>query len=263
MAIPRKIHYCWFGGGEKPELVQKCIASWRRFCPDCEIIEWNPANYDVTKNAYMHQAYQARRWGFATDYARLDIVYTHGGIYLDTDVELIKSIDELFETDGFIGFERGGRASQQMVNTGQGFGAPARHEIIKKLLEVYEGAEFIHADGTQNLTTCPYYNTQVLKAEGLKCDGTKQVVGGLSVYPAEYLCPIDWLTKECTITENTFSIHHFNASWASAKEKRKRRLMRRLDYVVHLPNMLLKKALGDESYDKLKRKLRGRRDTDE
>lgn len=255
MAIPKKIHYCWFGGGEKSELVQKCIASWRKYCPDAEIIEWNLDSYDVTKNKYMYQAYQAKRWGFATDYARLDIVYTHGGIYLDTDVELIKDIEELFKTDGFIGFERGTRNSELMVNTGQGFGAPAQHPMIKKLLDVYEDKGFLGPNGTLDLTTCPYYNTQVLKEEGLRCDNTLQTVGGLRVYPAEYLCPIDWQTRKCDITKNTFSIHHFDGSWASPQEKRKRRMLRRFDYIIHLPNMILLNVLGRERYRELKRKL--------
>ena len=259
MPIPKKIHYCWFGGGEKPALVKRCIESWKKHCPDCEIIEWNPDNYDITKNAYMHQAYQAKRWGFATDYARLDIVYTHGGIYLDTDVELIKSIDELFETDGFIGFERGARNAEQMVNTGQGFGASPHHPMIKKLLMSYENMSFLNRDGTQNLKTCPYYNTEALKKEGLRCDNTRQSVGGLTVFPSDYLCPIDWQTRACTITGNTFSIHHFNASWVSAGEKRKRRMMRRLDYIIHIPNILLKKVLGAAAYDRLKIKLRKRK----
>lgn len=255
MPIPRKIHYCWFGGGEKPALVKRCIESWKKHCPDCEIIEWNPDNYDITKNAYMHQAYQAKRWGFATDYARLDIVYTHGGIYLDTDVELIKSIDELFETDGFIGFERGERAAEHMVNTGQGFGAPPHHPMINKLLAVYEHMEFLNRNGTQNLKTCPYYNTEVLKMEGLRCDNTLQSVGGLTVYPSDFLCPIDWQTRKCTITENTFSIHHFDASWVSEKEKKKRRWMRKIDWLIHLPNACLMKMLGRKHYQRLKQKL--------
>lgn len=205
MAIPRKIHYCWFGNGEKTELVQKCIASWRKYCPDCEIIEWNESNYDVTKNEYMHQAYQAKRWGFVPDYARLDIIYHHGGIYLDTDVELIRNIDDLFDGDGFMGFENIVDANQTTysVNGGQGFGAPSQHALIKKMRDVYENLQFVNEDGSLNLQPSPYYNTSVLVENGMKTNNTLQVIEGITIYPAEYFCPINWKNKKCEITQNT------------------------------------------------------------
>ena len=261
MPIPRKIHYCWFGHGEKPELVKRCIESWKKYCPDCEIIEWNESNYDVTKNTYMYQAYQTKRWGFATDYARLDIIYTHGGVYLDTDVELIRNIDMLFAGDGFLGFEYqgGSNADGYLVNTGQGFGAPAGHEVIKRLMDAYDNEQFVKTDGTQNLQTCPYYNTDVLVGLGLRRDNRLQKIGGLTVYPSEVFCPLDWNTRKLSMTENTFSIHHFDASWVSVGEKKKRRMMRRLDYIIHIPNILLKKVLGAAAYDRLKNQLRKRR----
>ena len=261
MPIPRKIHYCWFGGGEKPELVKKCIASWRKYCPDCEIIEWNESNYDVTKNTYMYQAYQAKRWGFVPDYARLDIIYCYGGIYFDTDVELIRSIENLFEGEGFLGFESVNEIgkSNYSVNTGQGFGAAPRHPLIVKLRDLYDSLQFIGEDGIPNLQPSPYFNTSVLVENGLKTDNTFQVIDGITVYPAEYFCPISWNSKKCQITNNTYSIHHFNASWVSVSEKRKRRMMRRLDYIIHIPNILLKKVMGAAAYNRLKIKLRKRR----
>ena len=103
--IPKKIHYCWVGGNSKPPLVKKCIQSWKKYCPDYEIIEWNESNYDISKNIYMKQAYEAKKWAFVTDYMRLDIIYEHGGIYLDTDVELIKNIDDLLSNEAFAGIE--------------------------------------------------------------------------------------------------------------------------------------------------------------
>ena len=254
MAIPRKIHYCWFGNGEKTELVQKCIASWRKYCPDCEIIEWNESNYDVTKNEYMHQAYQAKRWGFVPDYARLDIIYHHGGIYLDTDVELIRNIDDLFDGDGFMGFENIVDANQTTysVNGGQGFGAPSQHALIKKMRDVYENLQFVNEDGSLNLQPSPYYNTSVLVENGMKTNNTLQVIEGIMIYPAEYFCPINWKNKKCEITQNTYSIHHFNASWLSADEKRKRKILRVLDDIIHLPNRCLILILGQERYGILK-----------
>lgn len=257
MAIPKKIHYCWFGNGEKSELVKKCIASWEKFCPDCEIIEWNESNYDVTKNAYMHQAYTAKRWGFVSDYARLDVIYQHGGIYLDTDVELVRSIDDLLRHDGFIGFEvpaeTGG--TKYTVNTGQGFGAVAGSQVVKKMLEEYETLSFVKLDGLQNLTPCPTYNTHALETLGLRLDNTIQTIDGFVVYSTEYFCPTNWKTKECIVTDNTYSIHHFMASWLSRKEKRKRKWLRRMDNLVHFPNILLKTVLGADRYDAFKKKV--------
>lgn len=255
--IPKVIHYCWFGGGKKSELIEKCIASWRKFCPDCEIVEWNESNYDVSKNKYMYQAYQEKRWGFVPDYARLDIIYNHGGIYLDTDVELIRNIDNLFDGDGFMGFESTpGQSEKCFVNTGQGFGAPAHNEIIKKMRDLYENLEFVNSDGTLNLQPSPFYNTMALMQEGLKQKNVMQIIGKVTVYPADYMCPIDWRTQKCTITSNTISIHHFNASWLSESEKKRRKRERQCDYVKHLPNMIIKKILGDEYYEKLKKSIK-------
>ena len=137
--IPKKIHYCWFGGNPLPELAQKCIASWKKYCPDYEIIEWNETNYDITKNNYMNQAYENKRWGFVPDYARLDIIYTHGGIYLDTDVELIKPIDELLTLKAFAGVEQ----NSEYVALGLGFGAEKEHPTIKALRDYYDTLSFV------------------------------------------------------------------------------------------------------------------------
>lgn len=258
--IPKVIHYCWFGKSEKSELVIKCIESWKKYCPDFKIIEWNEETYDVTKNKYMYQAYQMKRWGFVTDYVRLDVVYRYGGIYLDTDVELVRSIDELLETEGFIGFEKtpGENLASVFVNTGQGFGAVAFHSAVKEMLDVYDRLIFMK-EGEENLKTCPYYNTEALVKLGLKQVNTYQDIDGFRIYPTDYFCPINWKTQKCEMTQNTYSIHHFNASWLSAKEKRKRKRYRKIDYVIHLPNMILKAALGKRKYEWLKMKIRGNR----
>ena len=116
--IPKVIHYCWFGHNPLPERYKEWIKSWKRYCPDYEIVEWNESNYDVTKHPYMRAAYDAKKWGFVSDYARLDIIYENGGIYLDTDVELVKNLDELLYQEGFAGVDSSGRLS-----TGLGFGA--------------------------------------------------------------------------------------------------------------------------------------------
>ncbi len=256
--IPKTIHYCWFGGGQKSDLIERCIASWKKYCPDCEIIEWNESNYDVTKNPYMYQAYQAKRWGFVSDYARLDILYEHGGVYLDTDVELIKPIDDLLSGDGFLGFERtpNEKETAVFVNTGEGFGAKAKDAIVGAMRDSYESKTFLLPNGQMNLTTCPYYNTEVLRQFGLKQVDELQKVHSLTVYPVEYFCPLDWKTRKCRITANTYSIHHFDASWLSGEEKKKRKRARRIDFMLHIPNMLIKAVLGEKRYNRLKGKIK-------
>ena len=127
--IPKIIHYCWFGGNEIPENDKKCIESWKKYCPDYKIIRWDESNYDYKKNSYMREAYEAKKWGFVPDYARLDIIYNYGGIYLDTDVELLKSLDEILDCEGFFGFE-----SENLVNLGLGFGAVKGNEIIRDMM---------------------------------------------------------------------------------------------------------------------------------
>ena len=127
--IPKKIHYCWIGGNPLPELAIKCIESWKKYCPDYEIIEWNEKNYDFRKNQFMREAYDEKKWGFVPDYARLDIIYEHGGIYLDTDVEIIKPLDSLLKEQGFAGMEQPG-----IVALGLGFGAEPKLPLIKELM---------------------------------------------------------------------------------------------------------------------------------
>ena len=257
--IPKKIHYCWIGGNPLPASAKKCIESWKKFCPDYEIIEWNETNYDFTKNQYMKDAFDVKKWGFVPDYARLDIIYQHGGIYLDTDVEMIKSFDEFLANSGYAGFE-----SEDYVNLGQGFGAEAGNAVIKQLLDSYEVLSFKNADGSLNLTASPVLNTETLKEAGLVCNGEKQVLSdGFTVYPPEWFCPKSLNDGIVRKTENTYSIHHFDATWYTEemqaekmerwkrKQKRARQKARRAK---------LKKAFVGIFGEKLYQKMRKQRD---
>lgn len=219
MSIPKIIHYCWVGGKPKPQSVLYCIESWKRCCPDYEIIEWNETNYDFSKNKYMKEAYDAKKWGFVPDYARLDIVYEHGGIYLDTDVEMIKSFDELLCHKSFFGFEDTGEGSY-FVACGLGFGAEKNNPLIKKLRDYYEGISFLNADGSLNLTPAPRHNTPIFEEYGVKADNKFQLVSDNAFYPAEYFCPKIFKTGKTKVTEKTFSIHHFTASWLDEAVKK-------------------------------------------
>ena len=221
MSIPKVIHYCWFGRGELPALAKKCIKSWKKYCPDYEIICWNEDNFDLTQNRYVRQAYEAKKWAFVSDVARLKIIAEHGGIYLDTDVELLKPLDDLLDCSGFMGFDEKG-----IVATGLGFGAEKGNKIVEEFLHDYDEIPFRLPDGSYDLTPCPDRNTAALRRLGMDTGNTHQTFLDTVFLPQEYLCPMDYYTGKKTITKNTYSIHHYSASWTSAVTKRTTRLKR-------------------------------------
>lgn len=206
--IPKVIHYCWFGRKTIPDRNKACIESWKKYCPDYEIVEWNEDNYDVRKNRYMGQAYEAGKYGYVPDYARIDILHQYGGIYLDTDVEMIRSFDELLPLEAFTSFEE-----YPTVNFGGGSGCVKGFPLLENILAFREKIDFINPDGTYNTKTCGYYETVPLIREGLKLTGKMQNVQGLTVLPSDYFHPKSSVTGQTTITENTYSIHQFNWSW--------------------------------------------------
>lgn len=208
MLIPKVIHYCWFGKNNIPYENRIWMQSWRKYCPDYKIIQWNEDNYDITKNQYMLEAYESGRWGFVSDYARLDIIYQNGGIYLDTDVELVKSLDELLYQSAFMGWEDG-----MCVATGLGFGAVKENELLKEMRDYYDDIYFIKEDGSYNLTPCPLLQTKVLQKHGLKRNGEYQVIKDIAILPVTYLCGKPFRVLHDTRTEYTFGIHHFQGSW--------------------------------------------------
>ena len=215
--IPKKIHYCWFGKGEYPEIVKRCIQSWKKYCPDYEIILWNEDNYDIKKNCYMKEAYAQKKWAFVSDYARLDIVYQEGGIYLDTDVELIKSLDDLLDLDSYFAADGCG------INSGLGFGAEKRNPIVKKLLDEYNGVSFMK-NGKPDLTPCTIPNTRLFLEKGYNpSDENIQHIMGTTIFPAEYFSPINGMS-EITITENTYGIHHGSRLWETGLTKYKSKI---------------------------------------
>lgn len=208
--IPKKIHYCWFGGNDLPEKDKKCIDSWKKFCPDYEIIRWDESNYDITKNKYMFDAYSNKKWGFVPDYARFDIIFNEGGFYLDTDVELVKSLDDLRDNEGYLGFESG-----LFVNGGIGFGAVKGNKDIKMLRDMYDRFDFINKDGSLNLKPSPHYITEELEKIGLKRNGKLQKINSLIIYPIDFFAPKDYDTGKLKLTKNTVSIHQYRMSWVS------------------------------------------------
>lgn len=252
--IPKVIHYCWFGNGEKSELVHKCIESWKKYCPDYEIKEWNESNYDVTKNRYMREAYEEKRWGFVPDYARVDIVYQNGGIYLDTDVELIKSLDSILDNDSYFGFEKSG--NDVAVNLGSGFGSIPNNHFLKEIRDYYDDMCFRNEDGSLNLTPSPLINSEVFLKHGYRMNNKYQNISGNVVYPSDFFAPLSWTNMKGKITENTISIHRYNTSWLSDDEKRRRKIATIKHNITHFPNKVVKSLLGNDRYEKIKEKMK-------
>lgn len=222
--IPKTIHYCWFGGSEKPEKAKKCIASWKKNCPDYEIREWNEGNFFLEDcPRYVWDAYEARKYAFVTDYVRLKVIYEYGGFYMDTDVELLKSLDPFLTDKGVIGFE-----NDEFVNSGQMLAAEAGHPVLTEMMECYNEVSFNCPDGRMYLLGCPHVNTNVLVCHGLKKNGREQTVAGFHVYPADWFNPLDSATGVLNKTENTVSIHWYSMSWISPAKRLRVKIMRRI-----------------------------------
>lgn len=219
--IPKIIHYFWFGKKPIPMEHVRYIESWKKYCPDYEIKLWNEENYDIHKNQYMEQAYKAGKYGFVPDYARLDIINQYGGFYLDTDVELLKSLDGLRGFSAVMGFER--YENLVRVATGQGFGAEKGNLAIKEMMEIYRYRNFIKRDGTYNLQASTGLATNFLRRRGLEINGKQQEVMGITILPEDYFCPLKYSSagNRLIITDNTYSIHHFAASWKEPVKERK------------------------------------------
>lgn len=220
--IPKKIHYCWFGGNPIPMELQKCMDSWKRFCPDYEIVRWDESNYDIHKSPYMEQAYAHKKWSFVSDFARLDILYRYGGIYLDTDVELLRNLDELLYQPAFCGVEKWG-----VVNTGI-CGARATNHVVGEILKKRKYTSFFNADESRNPMSSGLYDTIPLIRAGMRPNGETQQIAEkeMTVYAAEFFHPFDYMSGETRITENTFSIHHFSGSWLNSEGDSERKRTR-------------------------------------
>ena len=208
--IPKIIHYCWFGGNPKPKMAEKCIESWKKYCPGWQIIEWNEDNFDVNRNGYTKMCIEQRKYAFLSDYVRLFVVAEHGGVYFDTDVELVRPIDPLLENDAYFGFE-----THEFVNSGVGFGSVAHGTAIEAMLREYD----ILLDGAKGVIGCPRLNTAALKKLGLVLDGSMQEVAGAKILPIDYLNPYESNTGRLNKTKNTYSIHWYNASWMSWQKR--------------------------------------------
>lgn len=222
--IPKTIHYCWFGGKPLPELAVRCMASWRRFLPDYEIREWNERNFDVNAIPYTREAYRLGKYAFVSDYARFWVLYHHGGLYFDTDVEVIRPLDDIIARGPFMGFETDPDGRDAGVNPGLGLGVNPGLDLVKKFLDYYEATQFEYKERMREQTTVVHIATQLLRESGLRPVGGIQQVAGVWLYPKEYFCPVSVTTGRLHITENTRTIHHYAASWTEGHRSLRGRL---------------------------------------
>ena len=238
--IPKKIHYCWFGGNPLPELAQKCIASWKQYCPDYEIIEWNESNFDINCCDYVREAYEAKKWAFVSDYARYKILHEYGGVYFDTDVEVLRPIDDLLAKGAFMGCEN--QTIKEglgcAVNPGLGCAVVVGHSFYQEMLEDYEKSSFYNADGSLNLYTVVQRTTDLLRKHELQDTMDVQQVADITIYPAEYFCPKSPKNWSVNITDNTYTIHHFDGSWLADEIKYANEI--RAKYNKYLPDIIVK-----------------------
>ena len=233
--IPKVIHYCWFGGASLPWDVRKCIKSWKKYCPDYEIRQWNESNFDINCHPFVQDAYKSKAWAFVSDYARLKIIYENGGIYLDTDVELLKNLDFLLEDQCYLGIQQPGG----FCATGLGFGAVKGNPIIKEMLEEYDKTQF--SSKVKESIACPYLNARVIERMGYAYTEEIWRKDGITVYPCRYFDPIAPGITKNLLCGDTVSIHHYSASWISGQVRIRRKIIRFIgDERIHK----LKKILG-------------------
>lgn len=255
--IPKTIHYCWFGRGEMPKLIKKCMKSWKKFCPDWEIILWNEDNFDVNSTLWTKQAYEAKKYAFVSDFVRLKVLNEYGGVYLDTDVELVQGIDKFLVHEAFSGFESSSSVPTGIIASEKG------HSVIDRWFHYYDNRAYI-VNGEVTMAPNVSFMTEDLIDHGLVMDDSLQVIDGMTIYPQTWFCPLSVVSIEKKITENTHAIHHFTSTWRTDKAKKDFARVRRhqtkwyrfFERLRYLPNRIVRKIFGDKSIDKLKNKTK-------
>lgn len=245
--IPKIIHYIWLGGNPLPEMVEKCIKSWKKFCPDFEIKRWDESNLNLDINPFTRQAYDAKKYAFAADSLRFYILKAYGGVYLDVDVEIVRPINVLLDEIAFGGFEKW--SDKFLVNPGLIFGSEKGGKIVSDIFEIYNNDSFINPDGSFNYTTVCDKTTKYLEENySFVANNTHQKFADVTIYPTEYFCPINGVTKkEEFLTENTYSKHLYLASWVP-----KQSMFTKFKNKI---KTLIKKIVGEEKIKKIKTKM--------
>ena len=237
--IPKIIHYCWFGGNPLPDEVEKMIKTWKLHCPNYEIRQWDESNFDVNKNRYCKEAYYAKKWAFVSDYARLKVLYQYGGIYLDTDVELIKPLDRFLGLNAWVSFQSENQISTCVI------AASKKNEWIKLILGKYEELHFYNEDGSLNMKTNVDLITEITKEHfGIVFNNHFQYFGdNNAIYPFEYFCAKDMITEKYCITDNTYAVHHFRGTWMDLKKRVKTKIRIVLSNIIGRSCVLLIKKI--------------------
>lgn len=211
--IPKVIHYCWMSGEPFPELIQECIDTWKKILPDYQIIEWNKENFDVNISSFTKEAFEAKKYAFVSDYVRLYALYNYGGIYLDSDIKVLKSFTDLLNNRAFSGFESNDRVGVWLLASEKG------NPLFKEMLDCYKDKHFIKSDGRLDLEPNTSLLKSILKKYGVEFNNKYQKNDYITIYPKEYFCPLDGTTGEVNITNNSYAMHLFNGAWLSKEQK--------------------------------------------
>ncbi|KRE97071.1 glycosyl transferase [Paenibacillus sp. Soil766] len=239
MTIPKIIHYCWFGHNEKPDIVKRCIQSWHNHLKDYQFIEWNENNFDISCNVYVKEAYEVGKFAFVSDYARVFALHHFGGIYLDTDVEVFKSFDDLLHHDSFWGFEQ-----ENFIATST-IGAAKGNKLIQDFMESYHHKNFIRADGSFDSLTNVAIVTKILGGMGVKPNGLYQDIEGVGTfYPQTYFSPYDYINCRTFMSNHTYAMHHFYKSWLPPKARFKSNM-----------KVIVSKVIGGENIARIRKLL--------
>jgi mannosyltransferase OCH1-like enzyme len=235
--MDKTIHYCWFGRGEKPKLVKKCIASWEKYLSDYKIQEWNEDNFDINKNTFISQAYSDRNFAFVSDYVRAYVLFNYGGIYMDTDVEVLASFDKFLGDKMFLGFEEGNFVGTCVIGTEKG------SELMENYLKHYDSITYFNPDGTKYVDTNVVLMTKLLEEKGLKLNNEKQTIDSITVYPRTYFSPYDYINGISYITDESAAVHHFAQLWLPKKVRLKTDVKK-----------MIAKVIGGENIKKIREK---------
>ena len=247
--IPKIIHYCWFGCGDMPELVQKCLSSWQKYAPDYEIKKWDETNVDVFCSAFMSEAYQMGKYAFVSDYARYKILRENGGVFLDTDVELVRPFSHLLDTEVVLGINKHVKKDVVFVNPGIFMASVSGSILMEEVLSYYNKVHFVDVKGNANYSySSPRVLTSILiKRHGFQIvDKTQRLDSGIKVMNSDYFDPINprnLFGCGLQMTENTIAIHHGAASWIPMNKRIKRGL-----------SIITRNVLGDTFIDRLRGK---------
>lgn len=246
--IPKIIHYCWFGDSKMPDLYKKCMESWKRYLPEYKVRCWNEETFDINCNQYVREAYKKNKYAFVTDYVRLYVLYTYGGVYMDTDVEVTRSLDRFLSDEAFSGFEKKDSVPTGIMASEKG------NKVIKDLLSDYDDMSFYKEDGSLNLTTNVTTITNYFEKSGIRLNGREQVINGFHMYPQQYFCTNSFMLVLGLKPFGTYTIHHYGGGWGRDGKKNQVFSFRLRRFIIGV----LRNCIGSTNTANLGKRLKGR-----